>query len=124
MVAAPGLIPDEAFFALLSQRRFPVPGWIRKPEEFDYVVEPDVFHDLFGHVPLLFNRMFADYMQAYGAGGLKASSLELHDRQLPGELLHDGLRSASFSRPRPRTLPGPSLVARQGRPPNWGTALE
>jgi phenylalanine-4-hydroxylase len=75
IVAVPGLIPEEAFFSLLSQRRFPVTGWIRKPEEFDYVVEPDVFHDLFGHVPLLFNPMFADYMQAYGAGGLKASRL-------------------------------------------------
>ena len=76
VVAVPGLIPEEAFFALLSQRKFPVTGWIRKPEEFDYVVEPDVFHDLFGHVPLLFDPMFADYMQAYGAGGLKASRLE------------------------------------------------
>ncbi|MBC8056145.1 MAG: phenylalanine 4-monooxygenase, partial [Rhizobiales bacterium] len=73
VVAVPGLIPEEAFFSLLSQRRFPVTGWIRRPDEFDYVVEPDVFHDLFGHVPLLFNPMFADYMQAYGAGGLKAS---------------------------------------------------
>ena len=76
VVAVPGLIPEEAFFSLLSRRRFPVTGWIRKLEEFDYVVEPDVFHDLFGHVPLLFNPMFADYMQAYGAGGLKASRLE------------------------------------------------
>ena len=76
IVAVPGLIPEEAFFSLLSRRKFPVTGWIRKPEEFDYVVEPDVFHDLFGHVPLLFNPMFADYMQAYGAGGLKASRLQ------------------------------------------------
>lgn len=76
VVAVPGLIPEEAFFGLLAQRRFPVTGWIRRPEEFDYVVEPDVFHDLFGHVPLLFNPMFADYMQAYGAGGLKASRLQ------------------------------------------------
>jgi phenylalanine-4-hydroxylase len=76
VVAVPGLIPEEAFFALLAQRKFPATDWIRKPEEFDYVVEPDVFHDLFGHVPLLFNPMFADYMQAYGAGGLKASRLE------------------------------------------------
>ena len=76
VVAVPGLIPEEAFFALLSERRFPITGWIRKPEEFDYVVEPDVFHDLFGHVPMLFDPMFADYMQAYGAGGLKASRLE------------------------------------------------
>ena len=72
----PGLIPEEAFFALLAERKFPVTEWIRKPEEFDYVVEPDVFHDLFGHVPLLFNPVFADYMQAYGAGGLKASRLD------------------------------------------------
>ena len=76
VVAVPGLIPEEAFFALLAKRKFPVTGWIRKPEEFEYVVEPDVFHDLFGHVPLLFNPMFADYMQAYGAGGLKASRLD------------------------------------------------
>ena len=76
VVAVPGLIPEEAFFALLAQRKFPATGWLRKPEEFDYVVEPDVFHDVFGHVPLLFNPMFADYMQAYGAGGLKASRLE------------------------------------------------
>ena len=73
IVAVPGLIPEEAFFALLAQRRFPVTGWIRRPAEFDYVVEPDVFHDLFGHVPLLFDPVFADYMQAYGKGGLKAS---------------------------------------------------
>jgi phenylalanine-4-hydroxylase len=76
IVGVPGLIPEEAFFALLAERRFPVTDWIRMPEEFDYVVEPDVFHDLFGHVPLLFNPTFADYMQAYGRGGLKASRLE------------------------------------------------
>jgi phenylalanine-4-hydroxylase len=76
IVCVPGLIPEEAFFALLAARKFPVTDWIRKPEEFDYVVEPDVFHDLFGHVPLLFDPTFADYMQAYGAGGLKASRLD------------------------------------------------
>jgi phenylalanine-4-hydroxylase len=76
IVGVPGLIPEEAFFALLAARKFPVTDWIRKPEEFDYVVEPDVFHDLFGHVPLLFNPVFADYMQAYGAGGMKASRLD------------------------------------------------
>ncbi len=76
LVAVPGLIPEEAFFGLLAARKFPVTDWIRKPEEFDYVVEPDVFHDLFGHVPLLFNPVFADYMQAYGAGGMKASRLD------------------------------------------------
>ncbi len=76
IVGVPGLIPEEAFFALLAERRFPVTDWIRKPEEFDYVVEPDIFHDLFGHVPLLFDPTFADYMQAYGAGGLKAGRLD------------------------------------------------
>jgi len=76
VVAVPGLIPEEAFFALLAARKFPVTEWLRRLEEFEYIVEPDVFHDLFGHVPLLFNPMFADYMQAYGAGGLKASRLD------------------------------------------------
>jgi phenylalanine-4-hydroxylase len=76
VVGVPGLIPEEAFFALLAARRFPVTDWIRAPDEFDYVVEPDLFHDLFGHVPLLFDPVFANYMQAYGAGGLKASRLD------------------------------------------------
>jgi phenylalanine-4-hydroxylase len=76
VVAVPGLIPELAFFTLLSERKFPVTDWIRTPEEFDYIVEPDVFHDLFGHVPLLFNPVFADHMQAYGAGGLKAHGLD------------------------------------------------
>ncbi|PZO12847.1 MAG: phenylalanine 4-monooxygenase [Burkholderiales bacterium] len=75
LVAVPGLIPERPFFDLLAHRRFPVTDWIRKPEEFDYIVEPDVFHDLFGHVPLLFNPVFADYVQRYGAGGLKAHDL-------------------------------------------------
>ncbi len=75
IVAVPGLIPERPFFDLLAHRRFPVTDWIRRPEEFDYVVEPDVFHDLFGHVPLLFNPVFADYVQRYGEGGLKAHAL-------------------------------------------------
>ena len=75
IVAVPGLIPELAFFQLLAQRRFPVTDWIRRPDEFDYIVEPDVFHDLFGHVPLLFNPVFADYVQRYGAGGIKAHHL-------------------------------------------------
>ncbi len=75
IVAVPGLIPEVPFFSLLARRLFPVTDWLRKPEEFDYVVEPDVFHDLFGHVPLLFNPVFADYIQAYGQGGLKAERL-------------------------------------------------
>lgn len=76
LVGVPGLIPDAAFFCHLAARRFPVTIWLRNPEEFDYIVEPDVFHDFFGHVPLLFNPFFADYMQAYGQGGLKAQGLD------------------------------------------------
>ena len=75
LVAVPGLVPDLVFFEHLANRRFPVTVWIRKPEEFDYIVEPDIFHDFFGHVPMLFNAVFADYMAAYGRGGLKAHAL-------------------------------------------------
>ena len=75
IVTVPGLIPEVPFFTLLANRKFPVTDWIRKPEEFDYIVEPDVFHDLFGHVPLLFNPIFANHMQEYGKGGLKAHGL-------------------------------------------------
>jgi phenylalanine-4-hydroxylase len=75
LVAVPGLVPDLVFFEHLANRRFPVTVWIRTPEEFDYIVEPDIFHDFFGHVPMLFNPVFADYMQAYGRGGIKAHAL-------------------------------------------------
>jgi phenylalanine-4-hydroxylase len=75
IVAVPGLVPDDIFFGHLAERRFPVTWWIRQPEQMDYLQEPDVFHDIFGHVPMLMNPVFADYMQAYGQGGLKALSL-------------------------------------------------
>ncbi len=75
ILGVPGLIPEVPFFTLLANRKFPVTDWIRKPEEFDYIVEPDIFHDLFGHVPMLFNPVFADYVQRYGQGGLKAHAL-------------------------------------------------
>jgi len=72
IVPVPGLIPEAAFFSLLAARKFPITTWLREPEEFDYIVEPDLFHDFFGHVPLLFEPVFADTMQAYGVGALKA----------------------------------------------------
>ena len=75
IVGVPGLIPEVPFFTLLANRKFPVTDWIRTPEEFDYIVEPDIFHDLFGHVPLLYDPVFADHMQEYGKGGLKAHGL-------------------------------------------------
>ena len=75
IVAVPGLVPDDVFFGHLAARRFPATHWIRRPEQLDYLQEPDVFHDVFGHVPLLMNPIFADYLQAYGQGGLKALRL-------------------------------------------------
>ncbi len=75
IVAVPGLIPELTFFEHLANRRFPVTVWLRTPEEFNYIVEPDVFHDFFGHVPMLFNPVFADFIQLYGKGGLKAMKL-------------------------------------------------
>lgn len=76
LVAVPGLVPDHTFFEHLANRRFPVTVWLREESEFDYIVEPDVFHDFFGHVPLLFNPVFAQHLQEYGKGGLKALKLD------------------------------------------------
>jgi len=75
VVAVPGLVPDEVFFEHLANRRFPAGQFIRKPHELDYLEEPDVFHDVFGHVPMLMNPVIADYIQAYGEGGLRARKL-------------------------------------------------
>lgn len=75
VVAVPGLVPDEVFFEHLANRRFPAGNFIRTPQQLDYLQEPDVFHDVFGHVPILLNPAMADYMQAYGEGGLKAQRL-------------------------------------------------
>lgn len=72
VVAVPGLVPDDVFFDHLANRRFPAGNFIRKREQLDYIQEPDVFHDVFGHVPMLTNPVFADYMEAYGTGGLRS----------------------------------------------------
>ncbi|MGG4775421.1 phenylalanine 4-monooxygenase [Alcaligenaceae bacterium 429] len=75
VVAVPGLVPDDVFFEHLANRRFPAGQFIRKAHELDYLEEPDVFHDVFGHVPMLMNPAIADYIQAYGQGGLRAKEL-------------------------------------------------
>ena len=75
VVAVPGLVPDAVFFEHLAHRRFPSGNFIRKPHQLDYLEEPDVFHDVFGHVPMLMNPALADYIQAYGQGGLRAQGL-------------------------------------------------
>ena len=80
VVAVPGLVPDEVFFEHLANRRFPSGQFIRKPHELDYLEEPDVFHDVFGHVPMLMNPAIADYIQAYGQGGLRAKELGVLDK--------------------------------------------
>jgi phenylalanine-4-hydroxylase len=73
VVPVPGLIPDLAFFRLLADRKFPAGFWIRKPEQIDYIEEPDIFHDVFGHVPLIMQPIYADYLEAYGKAGLIAA---------------------------------------------------
>ena len=75
LVAVPGLVPDDVFFDHLANRRFPVTVWLRTPEEMDYLVEPDIFHDFFGHVPMLYDPIFADYLAAYGAKGPEAIAM-------------------------------------------------
>lgn len=75
LIGVEGLLPELDFFEHLANRRFPVTWWIRRPDQIDYIEEPDLFHDLFGHVPLLMDPVFADYMQAYGRGGVKAHGI-------------------------------------------------
>lgn len=75
IVAVPGLIPAQPFFEHLAARRFPVTNWLRSEKELDYIVEPDMFHDFFGHVPILTQPVFADFMQAYGARAGEAIAL-------------------------------------------------
>ncbi|HYF23519.1 MAG TPA: phenylalanine 4-monooxygenase [Caulobacteraceae bacterium] len=80
VVAVPGLVPDAVFFEHLANRRFPAGRFVRRPDQLDYLQEPDVFHDVFGHVPMLTDPTFADYMVAYGQGGLRAQGLgQLHN---------------------------------------------
>jgi phenylalanine-4-hydroxylase len=76
IVTVPGLIPAPVFLEHLSRRRFPVTWWIREPAKIDYLQEPDIFHDLFGHVPMLAHPVFADYMQQFGLGAVKAHTLD------------------------------------------------
>ena len=75
VIMVPHLVPDDVFFTHLANRRFPAGRFIRQRDQLDYLQEPDIFHDIFGHVPMLTNPVFADYMQAYGQGGLRALGL-------------------------------------------------
>ncbi|SFG14941.1 Phenylalanine 4-hydroxylase [Novosphingobium sp. CF614] len=75
LVAVPGFIPDDVFFDHLAHRRFPVTRWIREEHELDYLVEPDVFHDFFGHVPMLLDPAIADFLELYGKAGARAMAM-------------------------------------------------
>ena len=75
VVAVPGLVPDDVFFDHMANRRFVAGNFIRRPDQLDYIQEPDVFHDVFGHVPMLADPVFADYLEAYGKGGQRALEL-------------------------------------------------
>ncbi|WP_448502024.1 phenylalanine 4-monooxygenase [Sphingomonas sp.] len=75
VVAVPGLVPDDVFFEHMANRRFVSGNFIRRADQLDYLQEPDVFHDVFGHVPMLADPVFADYLEAYGRGGLRALDL-------------------------------------------------
>lgn len=75
VVCVPGLVPDEVFFDHLANRRFVSGQFIRKSDQLDYLQEPDIFHDVFGHVPMLTDPDFAAYMEAYGKGGQRAAGL-------------------------------------------------
>jgi len=79
LVAVPGFIPDEWFFDHLAHRRFPVTRWLREEHELEYLVEPDVFHDFFGHVPMLLDLRMAGFLEAYGRAGERAMAMEALD---------------------------------------------
>ena len=76
VVAVPGLVPDDVFFDHMANRRFVAGNFIRRPDQLDYLQEPDVFHDVFGHVPMLADPVFADYLEAYGKGGQRAMGMD------------------------------------------------
>ncbi|WP_343526684.1 phenylalanine 4-monooxygenase [Sphingomonas sp.] len=76
VVAVPGLVPDNVFFDHMANRRFVAGNFIRRPDQLDYLQEPDVFHDVFGHVPMLADPVFADYLAAYGRGGQRALGMD------------------------------------------------
>ena len=115
VVAVPGLVPDEVFFEHLANRRFPSGHFIRKPHELDYLEEPDVFHDVFGHVPMLMNPVIADYIQAYGEGGLRAQTPGHADTAGARVLVHGRVRPGAAARRAAHLRRGHRLVGHRER---------
>ena len=71
LAVVPGIVPDYTFFELMANRRFPATTWLRKMKELDYLEEPDMFHDVFAHVPLLTNQHFVDFLEELSKIGLE-----------------------------------------------------
>jgi len=79
VVAVPGVIPNAPFFEMLAQRRFPVSNFLRQGQSFEYSDEPDMFHDVFGHMPMFIDPTFGEFMSAYGRAGIRAEKLGMSD---------------------------------------------
>jgi phenylalanine-4-hydroxylase len=75
-----GFLPGEAFFEMLAARKFPTTTWIRGEDSLEYIPEPDIFHDVFGHVPMHAHPVFADFLQHYGGICAKAKGAEILER--------------------------------------------
>lgn len=112
IVAVPGLVADDVFFEHLANRRFPSTCFIRRAGQLDYLQEPDVFHDVFGHVPMLMNPVFADYMEAYGKGGLKA--LRLHNLEHLARLYWYTVEFGLIATPEGIRIYGSGIVSSKG----------
>ncbi|HKT18587.1 MAG TPA: phenylalanine 4-monooxygenase [Stellaceae bacterium] len=112
IVAVPGLVADDVFFAHLANRRFPSTCFIRRQDQLDYLQEPDIFHDIFGHVPMLMNPVFADYMEAYGKGGLKA--LRLHNLEHLARLYWYTVEFGLIATPEGLRIYGSGIVSSKG----------
>ncbi len=114
LVGVEGLLPDDVFFGHLAERRFPVTWWIRRMDQLDYISEPDLFHDLFGHVPLLMNPVFADYMQAYGKGGVRARELGPEPLKLLSRLYWYTVEFGLLRTPEGLRIYGAGIVSSKG----------
>jgi phenylalanine-4-hydroxylase len=114
LIGVEGLLPELDFFDHLANRRFPVTWWIRRPEQIDYIEEPDLFHDLFGHVPLLMNPVFADYMAAYGRGGVKAHGIGAEALQMLTRLYWYTVEFGLIREPEGLRIYGSGIVSSTG----------
>lgn len=114
VIGVEGLLPELDFFTHLANRRFPVSWWIRRPEQIDYIAEPDLFHDLFGHVPLLMDPMFANYMEAYGKGGVKAHAYGPEALMLLARLYWYTVEFGLIRQPNGMRIYGAGIVSSKG----------